>query len=95
MIWPSVAKKITAIGSGPATLSALKCWAPEKKVLASAHNSVLEAAATRGLFGVLGLFALLVAPQMAGLWTVAMFNPISFEVVFIACILVGITKQRG
>ena len=59
---------------------------------AHAHNSILEALSTKGLLGLLSLLAFLIAPEMAGLWTVSMFNPITFEVVFVACVLVGLNN---
>jgi len=94
MIWDRAASNVSILGSGPATFHKIGGDSIPVTRTINAHNSILEAAATRGFFGLLGLLALLVAPQMAGLWTVCMFNPVSFEVVFIACVIVGITKQR-
>ncbi len=91
-IWRGAIHNVSWLGSGPATFALINDTAAKGYATANAHNSILEAAATRGVFGVLGLLALLAAPQMAGLWTVCMFNPVSFEIIFLACVLVGIKK---
>lgn len=93
-IWSRATSNISFIGTGPATFHLFGGDAIKITRTVSAHNSVLEAASTRGIFGLLGLLAILVAPQMAGLWTMCMFQPISFEVVFIACVLVGISRKE-
>jgi len=60
-----------------------------------AHNAMLEALSTMGVLGLVGLLALwFAAPELAGLWTVCMFNPVSFEVAFVACVLAGIYRAR-
>jgi O-antigen ligase len=60
-----------------------------------AHNAILEAATTKGLFGVIGLLAFLLVPALAGVWVIAMFNPISFEVVYVAAVLAGLHYRRS
>ena len=95
-IWRDTASHASFLGSGPATVPLL-ISSPNANlglVTANAHNVVIEAAATRGLPGVLGLLSVLVAPVMAGMWTIAMFNPISFEIVFLACVLVGLGPRK-
>jgi O-antigen ligase len=101
-VWRIALQSVRPLGTGPATFISTfaKDRSPEFAAArpgylqTHAHNSVLEAASTMGALGVLSLVAFLVAPHMAGLWTVAMFNPISFEVVFIACVLVGLSWPR-
>lgn len=93
-IWAGALKSASWLGSGPATFVLLdKDYVRGTKTV-QAHNSVFEALATRGVFGVLGLFALLAFPQMAGLWTVCAFQGVSFEVVFIACVLMGLNRKE-
>lgn len=101
-LWSVAVQSISITGNGPGTFYELfeqkksKGW--EKYHQAGAHNAILEAAVTRGLFGVLGLLSILSFPRMAGVWVVSMFNPISFEVSFLACVLTGLYpdgKERG
>lgn len=93
-LWTVAARSASVLGTGPATFyetfEAGKSAAFANYHQAFAHNTVLEALSTRGAAGVLGLLAFLAAPRMAGLWVVAMFNPISFEVGFVACVLTGL-----
>lgn len=61
-----------------------------------AHNSALEAASSRGVFGIIGLLLLLwKLPELCGLWTICLLNPISFEVSFIACVLAGLYRNEN
>lgn len=96
--WEAAWKGASFMGSGPATFihtfqaekpAAFAAENPQYKQ-AYAHNAFLEALTTRGVFGLIGLLAFLAFPAAAGLWTIAMFNPISYEVVFVACVLAGL-----
>ncbi len=93
-LWAVAVRNVSFWGTGPGTFKetfeAGKSAAFAGYRQAFAHNAVLEAANTRGVFGVLGLLSFLVAPRMAGIWVVSMFNPISFEVSFLACVLTGL-----
>ena len=96
-MWRVATESCSVLGSGPATFYATYEHDKAKgewRRQAFAHNSVLEAYSTRGLLGLICLAAFLVAPQLAGLWTVCMFNPVSFEVVFVACVLVGLSRRH-
>lgn len=101
-IWKTAAASESWIGAGPANFShfvkqhigTTSVWGGNTYT-AHSHNAVLEAWATRGVFGLMGLAVLLLAPEMAGIYTVTMFNPVSFEVIFIACVLVGLRKREG
>lgn len=93
-LWGVASRSVSLWGTGPATFretfEAGKSAAYAGYRQAFAHNAVLEAASTRGVVGVAGLLSFLVAPRMAGIWVVSMFNPISFEVSFLACVLTGL-----
>ena len=101
-VWKVAVHSATVQGTGPATFLYTFAENRSKTVTdlaphylqAHAHNQILEAVSTRGLLGLLGLLSFLVAPSMTGLWTIGMFNPISFEVVFVACVLVGLRRQE-
>lgn len=93
-IWTRAAAAVSWLGTGPATFAVHDVKPAIATRTAHAHNSIMDAAVTKGVFGVLGLFALLIAPQMAGLWTVCMFQPVSFEIIFLACVLVGLSKKE-
>ncbi len=90
--WNAAIENITAFGSGPATYgyTFIKHRTDPKVLQIHAHNSILDTLSTRGIFGLFGLLALLIAPELAGLWLVCMFNPVSFEVTFVACVLAGL-----
>ena len=100
-IWGMAAKHLSVIGTGPATFN-LTFSGKDGVVIegegrvnpAHAHNSVLDAFVTRGIIGVIGLAAFFFVPELAGLWTVCMFNPVSFEVTFVACVLAGLERGR-
>ena len=102
-IWKTAVHNISFQGTGPATFfftfnsrdrdTAFSKITPGYQQ-AFAHNSVLEALTTKGIFGALSLIAFFSAPEMAGLWTICMFNPVSFEVIFIACVLMGIARRK-
>lgn len=93
-LWSVAVKNVSIWGTGPGTFretfEAGKSAAFANYRQAFAHNAILDAVNTRGVFGVLGLLSFLVAPRMAGIWVVSMFNPISFEVAFLACVLTGL-----
>jgi hypothetical protein len=101
-LWKVGVSSFSLVGTGPANFSAAVKRQlgtpgadPSGKVSSPhAHNAIFDTMATKGVFGMVGLLAFLVAPEMAGLWTLSMFNPISFEVVFIACILVGLSRRK-
>ncbi len=104
-LWDMAAKSASFLGSGPATFPQVMAakmtpewtakYQPEdpKFFQAHAHNAILDTMVTKGFFGLLGLLTLLALPELAGLWTVAMFNPISFEIVFVACVLAGLNRR--
>jgi hypothetical protein len=94
--WNSAVQEITSFGSGPATFAYTftKYRKTDRNTQIHAHNSILDTLSTRGVLGLFGLLALLVAPELAGLWLICMFNPVSFEVVFIACVLAGLHLRR-
>lgn len=101
-LWSVAAQSISVTGTGPATFYEVfekkKSRGWETYHQAGAHNAILEAAVTRGLFGVMGLMAIAKFPRMAGIWVISMLNPISFEVSFLACVLTGLYpdgKERG
>ncbi len=104
-LWDMAAKSASFLGSGPATFPQVMArqktaewtakYQPEDPNFfqAHAHNAILDTMVTKGFFGLLGLLTLLAVPELAGLWTVAMFNPISFEIVFVACVLAGLNRR--
>ncbi len=96
LIWNNA--PLSLMGSGPATFNLTfprGIFVPSEGILnpAHAHNSVIDTLSTKGVFGLMGLLALLWAPELAGLWTICMFNPVSFEVTFIACVLAGLSRS--
>jgi hypothetical protein len=101
--WKTAINGISVSGSGPSTFLAMfkKNEPVELRKLrkgyvqAFAHNSILEALCSLGILGLLGLAVFLYFPRMAGMWVVSMLNPISFEVVFVACVLAGVTYRPG
>ncbi len=106
-LWKIAAESASFLGAGPATFPQVMAtkWTPEvhaqyqpevvygKFFQGHAHNAILDTMVTKGFFGLLGLLTLLAVPELAGLWTVAMFNPISFEIVFVACVLAGLNRR--
>ena len=104
-LWKIAAESASFLGAGPATFPQVMArqktaewtakYQPEdpKFFQAHAHNAILDTMVTKGFFGLLGLLTLLALPELAGLWTVAMFNPISFEIVFVACVLAGLNRR--
>lgn len=102
-IWGTAASSKSWLGEGPGnfnglvrkTLGSFSAASGNREFTTRAHNSVLEAWATCGIFGLIGLMAFLVAPEMAGLWTMSMFNPISFEVIFVACLMAGLRRREA
>lgn len=96
-IWRVAAAHLTWKGSGPATFwHTFRESRPETPIAlnpAHTHNAILEAISTRGILGLLSLGFLLFLPELAALWTISLFNPVSFEVVFIACVLAGLSRE--
>ena len=101
-VWRVALDSASLKGSGPCTFVYTFLEGRSKKFVEEyptymqthAHNAILEAFSTKGVLGLVSLVAFLFFPSMAGLWTVSMFNPISFEVVFLACVLVGLDKEE-
>jgi hypothetical protein len=58
------------------------------------HNAIVEAGFCRGIVGLASLWCFFVAPEVAGIWTVLMFNPLAFEVIFLVCVLVGLHRRN-
>jgi O-antigen ligase len=103
-IWRFAAKNISVKGSGTNTFWLVYNTRQDKESEklknkfslnpAHAHNAILDAVVTRGIFGVVGLIMIFcLLPELAGLWSICMFNPVSFEVVFIGCVLVGLNRN--
>lgn len=101
-IWLTAISGTRIFGSGPATFSCVVkkvtgrddvMGAPNQST-ADAHNSVLGMVCALGVFCIPALAGILMFPEMAGLWACSLFNPISFEVVFVACILVGLRRRK-
>lgn len=96
--WKTAASAMTLAGNGPCTFMAEMRQHRTPKLVkefpgynqAFAHNAILEALCSLGLMGLLGLAVFLYFPRFAGMWVISMFNPISFEVTFVACVLAGI-----
>jgi O-antigen ligase len=102
-IWRTAVQDFHWLGTGPATFGRSFLYYrtigtedefSARRATFHAHNSVLEAAVTRGIPGLLGLLAFLVAPQMAGLWLILMFNPVSPDILFVACVVAGMTQTQ-
>lgn len=90
--------KTMLVGSGPATFAIKSVEHPiagHASIATHAHCSILEAFSSGGVLGLLGLLVLALAPQLAGLWTVCLFNPVSFEVIFVASVLLGLNCCKG
>lgn len=102
-VWKTAIPGMTWTGEGPCSfLSIFKEHRTDKlKAMlphyaqAYAHNALLEAICTKGALGLLGLSVFLYFPSMAGMWVISMFNPISFEATFIACVVAGIRYAEG
>ena len=92
-----ISVKTALVGTGPAT-TAIKSFKYQPlgpgQVQAHAHNSILETFSSCGLIGLIGLLCVAAFPVLAGLWTISMFDPISFEVVFVACVLLGLSRNK-